>query len=34
VICGHLDADLVTVAEGLLGEAVTDDRPAVAEPVG
>ena len=39
VICGHLDADLVTVAEGLLAEglpaeAVTDERPVVAEPVG
>jgi hypothetical protein len=34
VICGHLDADLVTVAEGLLGEAITDDQPALAaEPV-
>jgi hypothetical protein len=35
VVCGHLDVDLVTVAEGLLTEAVTDERPAVAaEPVG
>jgi len=39
VVCGHLDADLVTVAEGLLAdglppEAVTDERPAVPEPVG
>jgi hypothetical protein len=41
VVCGHLDANLVDVAEGLLGEAATDERPAVpderapiAEPVG
>ena len=34
VICGHLDADLVSVAESLLAEAVTDEGPAVvAEPV-
>ena len=31
VICGHLDADLVSVAEGLLAEAVTDERAALAE---
>jgi hypothetical protein len=34
VICGHLDADLVSVAERLLGEAVTDEGATVAEPVG
>lgn len=34
VICGHLDADLVTVAEGLLGDAIADEQPGVvAEPV-
>jgi hypothetical protein len=35
VICGHLDVDLVTVANGLLGDAITDEQAAVAaEPVG
>ena len=31
VVCGHLDGDLVAVAEGLLGEAVTDEQPAVTD---
>ena len=35
VICGHLDADLVSVAEDLLDEAITDEHPVLsAEPVG
>jgi hypothetical protein len=34
VVCGHLDGNLVTVAEGLLGDAATDEQPALAaEPV-
>ena len=31
VLCGHLDPDLVGVAEAILADAVTDDRPAVAD---
>ena len=35
VICGHLDPDLVAVAEDLLDEAITDEHPVLAaEPVG
>lgn len=33
VICGHLDADLVAVADDLLAGAIRGERPAVAEPV-
>jgi hypothetical protein len=33
VLCGHLDSDLVTVADGLLDDAVTDDQPTVAQIV-
>ena len=33
VVCGHLDGDLVAVAEGLLAEAITDERPAVVERI-
>jgi hypothetical protein len=32
VLCGHLDSDLVSVADRLLSDAVTDERPAVAAP--
>ena len=30
VLCGHLDPDLVGVAEGLLEDAITDERDALA----
>jgi hypothetical protein len=30
VLCGHLDADLVGVADSLLGEGATDEQPVVA----
>jgi hypothetical protein len=32
VLCGHLDSDLVSVADRLLQDAVTDERPLVATP--
>jgi len=30
VLCGHLAADLVGVADSLLGDGITDEQPVVA----
>jgi hypothetical protein len=32
VLCGHLDADLVSLADELLADAITGEADAVADP--